>query len=245
MDNATAGMEPWKKSPMDTIVETAKKVILTPVEFYRGMPKVGGFVDPLIFLIVLGVVAGIIRAVLGLVHLGVSLSIGMALAAVVLAPIWIVVGSFIGAAILFVIWKLMGSDESFETAYRCGAYAAAISPITSVLGVIPYIGSLIGLAWGLYLVVTASVEVHKLPAKKAWMVFGIIGAVLAIMSLSAQASARKMQKGMADWQRVWGTKPAKEMTPEDAGKAAASFMKAMQEQARMEAEKAKAEAKEE
>ena len=157
----------------------------------------------------------------------------------------VLIFGFIGAAIMFVIWKLMGSDESFETAYRCGAYAAAISPITSVLGVIPYIGSLIGLAWGLYLVVTASVEVHKLPAKKAWMVFGIIGAVLAIMSLSAQASARKMQKGMADWQREWGTKPAKEMTPEDAGKAAASFMKAMQEQARMEAEKAKAEAKEE
>ncbi len=244
MDNATAGMEHQKKSPIDAIVETVKKVILAPVEFYRGMPKGGGFGDPLIFVVVLGVVSGVIQAVLSLVHLGAAGTVVMALSLIILGPVWIVVGSFIGAAILFVIWKLMGSNESFETAYRCGAYAAAITPITAVLGIIPYIGGLIGLAWGLYLVVMASVEVHKLPAKKAWLVFGIIGAVLALMSLSAQASARKMQKGMAKWQQEMGAKPAKEMTPEDAGKAAASFMKAMQEQAKMEAEKAKAEAQE-
>ena len=246
--NNDAGIETTKKSPFDTILETVKKVILDPVGFYRGMPKGGGFGDPLVFVVVLGLVSGIIQAVLSLVHLGPVGSVMMALGFIILAPIWILIGSFIGAAILFVIWKLMGSGESYETAYRCAAYAAAITPISAVAGIVPYIGGLVGLAWGLYLVVMASVEVHKLPAKKAWLVFGIIGAVLALFSLSAQASARKMQKGMAAWQQdmeQMSGKPAKDMTPEDAGKVAASFMKAMQEQAKMEAAKAKAEAEKE
>lgn len=247
MDNDTA-MNAQKKSPLENIMETVKKVILNPVEFYRGMPKVGGFVDPLVFAVVLGVVSGVIQAVLGLVHLGPAVSVMGALSAIIRMPVAVVIGGFIGAAIFFVIWKLMGSVESYETAYRCGAYAAAISPIIAVLGIVPYLGSLITFAWWLYLLVTASVEVHKLPAKKAWMVFGIIAAILALMSISAQRSARRMQAGMGAWaqemEKVSG-KPAREMTPEDAGKAAAAMMKAMQEQARMEAAKAKAEAQSE
>ena len=240
----TASANTQKKSPLDGIVETVKKVILDPAGFYRGMPKAGGFVDPLIFAVVLGVAAGLVRAVLGLVHLGGALGVGMALAAIVMTPIMVAIFGFVGAAIMFVIWKLMGSNESYETAYRCGAYACAISPITAVIGIIPFVGGLIGMAWMLFLIVTASVEVHKIPAKKAWLVFGIITAVFALASLGAQATARKAQRGMSGWQKQMekemGVKAGKDMTPEDAGKAAASFVKAMQEQAMMEAAKAKA-----
>jgi hypothetical protein len=240
--NDDAALSASKKPPLEEIMETVKKVILNPVEFYRGMPKVGGFVDPLVFAVVLGVVSGVIRAVLGLVHLGPAVSVMDALGAVIMVPVAVVIGGFIVAAILFVIWKLMESGESYETAYRCAAYAAAISPIMAVLGIIPYVGSLIGLAWGLYLVVTASVEVHKLPAQKAWMVFGILAAILALLLVNGERKAREMQRGIAGWQREYGTRSAKDMTPEEAGKAAAAMMKAMQEQAMREAAKAKAEA---
>lgn len=244
MENAT-GMESPRKSPVEDIINTVKKVILAPAEFYRGMPKVGGLVDPLIFAVALGVVSGAIQAVLGLLHLGVRVSVMAALSMIILAPIWIVIGSFIGGAILFVIWKLMGSNESFEAAYRCGAYASAISPIMALLGVIPLAGSLVGLAWMMFLLVTASVEVHKLPAKKAWLVFGIIGAVLALLSLGSYAAAKKAQRGYAGFEKAWGGKPGKDMTAEEAGQAAASFVKAMQAEAMKEAAKAKAEAEKE
>jgi len=45
-----------------------------------------------------------------------------------------------------------------------------------------------------YFIVIASIEVHKIPSKKAWFVFGIIGAILIIMNISAQYSARKFSK---------------------------------------------------
>lgn len=235
-----AALNTPKKSPMEDIVETVKKVILSPAEFYRGMPKGGGFTDPLVFAVVLGVVSGVIQAVLGLVHLGPAVSVKVALGAILMAPVMVVIGGFIGAAILFVIWKLMGSAESYETAYRCGAYAAALSPIMAVLGIIPYAGSLIGLAWGLYLMVMASVEVHKLPAQKAWLVFGILTALLAVLSVGGERKTRELQRGFEGWQREYGARSAKDMTPEEAGKAAEAMMKAMQEQAMSEAAKAKA-----
>jgi hypothetical protein len=232
-------MDAQKKSPVQGIMDAAKQVIMDPVGFYRGMAKSGGFGEPLVFAVVLGVVTGIVQAVIGLVHLGPAVSAFMALASIIVVPVMVLIFGFVGAAIVFVIWKLMGSNESYETAYRCGAYASAISPITAVASLIPVVGSLVGLGWMTYLLVMASIEVHKIPAKKAWLVFGIIAALFALMSLGAQAGARKAQRGMADFQKEMGMTPGKEMTPEEAGKAAATFMKAMQEQA------AKQQAKEE
>lgn len=229
MDNITAP-DAQKKTPIQEIIDTAKKVILNPVEFYRGMPKVGGFVDPLTFAVVMGAVLGVVQAVLGLVHLA-----PFGLSAIIVMPIGALIGGFIGSAIMFVIWKLMGSAESYETAYRCGAYTMAFTPITAVVGLIPFLGGLIVLGWMLYLVVMASVEVHKIPAKKAWLVFGIITAIFVLFILGAQATARQAVK----FQQEMGIKADKDMTPEEAGKAAgnaaAAFMKAMQEQAAKQA----------
>lgn len=234
----TPGTEQKAKALWQSILDNAIKVISNPVEFFRGMPKTGGFVDPLIFMVVMGVIGGIIRAILGVFHLGMVGSTAAALASIVLVPIGALIFGFIGAAIMFVIWKLMGSNESYETAYRCGAYASAISPITAVLGLIPFVGSLIGLVWMLFLLVTASVEVHKIAAKTAWLVFGIIAALLALMSTCGQIAARRVQKQMGSFEREFGksseemAKAMEQMSKQaaDAQKAAAAEMaKAMEE----------------
>jgi hypothetical protein len=226
----------WQK-----ILDTVVAVITKPAEFFRGMPKTGGFGDPLIFMIVMGVVAGLVRAVLGLVHLGAVLSVGMALASIVLTPILVAILGFVGAGILFLIWKLMGSQESYETSYRCMAYMSAISPITALLQAVPFVGALAGLAWGLWLVVLASVEVHKIKAQTAWLVWGILTAILALFAVGGQIAARKASRAVQEWQKQYGGKPGEEMTPEQAGRAAAAFMKAFEEQAQKEAAKTEGE----
>jgi hypothetical protein len=175
--------------------QTAIRVITAPAAFFREMPKAGGFVEPLIFALVLGCLAGIIRAVLTMTMYFSTVGM-MALTSIVLMPIFIVIGCFIGAAILFVIWKLMGSQESFETAFRCAAYMSAISPITAVLGVIPWIGAVLGMLLSLYYVVMASVEVHGIPAKKAWIVFGSIIALLCLVSMCTQYAVKKATRNM-------------------------------------------------
>ena len=88
------------------------------------MPKSGGFVEPLVFMVSMGVVSGVIQSVLALVGLSFAASFAMAIASIIIVPIMTGIFGFVGGAILFVIWKIMGSEQSFETAYRCGAYAA-------------------------------------------------------------------------------------------------------------------------
>lgn len=218
-------------TPLAKILETAKAVITNPVAFFRSMPKSGGLVEPLLFVVAVAVVTGLIQAVFGLFHLRPVVSAITAIGAIVLAPIFAVIGSFIGAAILFIIWKLMGSKESYETAYRSVAFMSAIQPITTVLGLIPYVGFLVGAVWGLYLVVTASVEVHGIKAKTAWLVFGIITAVFALINITAQIKARRFVRSMEEFSRSMGGESGAEMTPEQAGQQAAVFLKAFQEEA--------------
>ncbi len=118
----------------------------------------------------------------------------MGAASIILLPLVIGIFGFVGAAILFIIWKIMGSQEPYETAYRCAAYISALTPITSLIGLIPYIGGAIGIALATYFIVIASIEVHKIPSQKAWLVFGIIGAILVILSFSGELASRRIAR---------------------------------------------------
>ena len=159
--------------------------------------------EPLIFVIVIAIVNGLLQSLGFFIGVHPTFGAGMALASIVIIPLFAVIGSFIGAGILYVIWKLMGSTQNFETAYRCLAYAYAITPVVTLLGFVPYLG-LIGLVWMLYLLVVASVEVHGIAAKTAWIVFGILTALLALFQISAYQAARQMGQSNEAMQRNMG-----------------------------------------
>lgn len=213
-------MPPILKQVLDTFVS----VLTTPKDFFRTMPKTGGFKDPLIFMVIVSIAAGILQAAVALFGLGMAASIGMAFASIILIPILMAVFSFVGAAILFVIWKVMGSNESYETAYRCGAYASAVMPITALLNTIPYLGVILGMAWTLYLMVTASVEIHGLEEKSAWIVFGIVFGLMALMSSCSQYAGRKMEEKVGAFQER-----VEDMSPEEAGRAVGEFLKGLEQ----------------
>jgi hypothetical protein len=189
-----------KSIDLASMQKTAMSVLTSPSAFFREMPKTGGFVEPLIFMVIMGIISGLIQTVFSLVGLNIAAGMAMGVASIILFPIVIAIGGFIGAAILFAIWKLLGSKESYETAYRCGAYISVLMPIITVLGIIPYLGSVVGIALYIYFLVIASVEVHKIPSQKAWLVFGIIGAILIILNIRAQITARKFTKEASKFQ---------------------------------------------
>ena len=176
--------------------QTAVQVVTAPAEFFKKMPKTGGFLEPLVFAVIMGFIAGIIRAILSLFGVGYGAGYGGGMMSgfgvIIVMPIAAAVGSFIGGAILFVIWKLMGSREEYETSYRCGAYLMALAPITAIISIIPYAGGLINMAIYIFYIVAASTQVHNIPSQKAWMVFGIIGIVFALLGLKAEYTARHM-----------------------------------------------------
>ncbi|MEJ2346411.1 MAG: YIP1 family protein [Gammaproteobacteria bacterium] len=175
------------------IVKTFLAVVTGPSEFFAQMPRTGGYAEPLVFMVAMGVAAGLVRALLGMFGLIHGLSFLMAFAAIFIAPILIVIFGFVGAALLFVVWKLMGSERDFETAYRCTAYAGGISPVAQLLMVIPYLGIVLALAWWALILVLASTQVHQIRQATAATVFGAIAALLAVMGLGAQFAAHRME----------------------------------------------------
>jgi type VI protein secretion system component VasK len=103
-------------------------------------------------------------------------------------------------------------------------------PIITILGIIPYLGSIIGIALYIYFLVIASVEVHKIPSQKAWLVFGIIGAILVILNISAQMSARKFSRKAGKLQeRMEETSKAMKKQTEDIQKQAEEMLKQAEE----------------
>ncbi len=226
-DNPRGGVADEIKKGLPSIPATIKQIITDPVEFYKQMPKSGGFVTPLVFMVLMGVAGGVVQAVLGIIGLSPAGSVF----SIIFIPAFVAIFGFVGAAILFIIWKLMGSQESYETAYRCGAYAGAIVPVTTLLSPIPYLGPIIGIVWTTYLLVVASMEVHSLPSKLAWTVFGALCVFFSIVFLSTNYAGRQMTKNMDSWQKGMERKMGdmEEMTPEEAGKALGDFMKGLKE----------------
>lgn len=171
------------------ILGDALAVITSPRQFYQRMEKTGGFGQPLVFLIVLGVLSGLVQGGESLVGLRPGGAV-IAAAVVVATPIIVAIFGFVAAGIVFVIWKVMGSQEPYETAYRCLAYSSAVAPINGVLGLIPFAGPALGFVWSTVLIVIASEEVHKVRPAVARVVFGGLCAVLIAMSLVGQLVGR-------------------------------------------------------
>jgi hypothetical protein len=202
--------------------QTAIKVITAPTEFFRTMPKTGGFFEPLVFMAIMGAIGGLIAAVASFMGLGMGMGGAQGLLAIIMVPLFVAIGGFIGAAILFVIWKLLGSQQDYEVAYRCCAYLAALMPITTVLGLIPYAGAAASIALMTFYLVIASTEVHGIAAQKAWITFGIIGAILLILSIKGQYTARQYLSGADEYRRAADEAMKKQA---DAWKKAAESMK--------------------
>ncbi|WP_447969903.1 YIP1 family protein [Nitrospira sp. M1] len=185
---------PQENPPLATaILQDVRTILTNPAGFYRRMPKAGGFGDPVTFVLVIAVVTAVAMAVFSLFGLGtVGEAMAVGFGGIIFLPIMALALSFLGAGIVFVVWKIIGSQEPFEVAYRCMAYASALYPISIVASMIPYLGSILGIAWWTYLMIVATTEVHRLPQKTAYVVFGILGVFFITTNLSSEIVVRRM-----------------------------------------------------
>ncbi len=227
-----AEIEPAAGNGFDigVLIEEAKQVLTNPTGFYRGMNKTGGLQRPLIFVVVMALALAIVMTILSFLGLGRIGAMAMGVGSLIFLPIAALIGSFIAAAILYVIWKLMGSEETYETSYRCVAYAAAIYPITGIVGAVPYLGSIIGMAWAMYLMAVASVEVHGRKQQNAYAVFGILGAILIMANVNGERQARQMRAQFEGLGETLGEsfEGLEDMTPEEAGQALGEFLRGLE-----------------
>ena len=215
-----------EKFDINVVIDNARRVLTNPAGYYRDMAKSGGFANPVIFVAVMAAVMGLITAILSLFSSPVGL-FAAGFAAVIIMPIAAVIGSFIGAAILFVIWKLMGSEENYETAYRCLSAATAIYPVMAVISIIPYLGTIVGVIWGTYLIIVASEIVHGRDRKTATIVFGILAVLMLIANIGSEHASRQLSEKADDMEKMF--EDYSKLPPEEQGKKMGEFLKGLEE----------------
>jgi len=222
------------------VIDDAMLVITQPREFYRNMRKTGGFAEPCIYLLVMAALGGVLATVLSMLGLNQVGSMSIGLVSIIVFPIMALIGSFIGALIMFVIWKLMGSEHNYEVAYRSIAYTGAIYPAVMLFSLVPYLGTIAGVCWGMYLMYIATVQVHGVAEKTAQLGIGIITFLLLMIQLSAEHTSRNLQATMESLGHDMESSAEelgkaieaiadKDMTSEEAGRAMGEFFKGLSE----------------
>src|SRR5215216_4614256 len=175
-----AGDEFRYTDPVQSFISTVQRVVLQPVEFFRGILRQGDLINPLIFAIICYEVAAILGGLLSLVGFSGSRGFGAFIISIILAPIFAAIGLFIGARILhLLVMLIVGSRNSgFEGTFRVGAYAS----VTSLVSWIPIIG-LIASLYGIYLAIVGIREVHNTTTGRAAIVVIIPAVVVFLLIL--------------------------------------------------------------
>jgi len=171
------------------LIDLAIQLIAKPVDFFKTMPKSGGLLDPLLYVVMTALLGVVLSTIESFLTRGAGVhDLGMLAIWLIIVPVIAAILSFFVAAICFAIWTFTGSNESYETSYRCLAYMHVLMPITILLSFVPYLG-LLGIAWWLYLMVIATREVHKISVNPALLIFGIIAALSGLVYCSSVSSA--------------------------------------------------------
>lgn len=175
------------QDPVNSFISTVRALVLDPVAFFRGIPRQGSVVNPLLFVVVCALVSGILSGIMGFL---VSLSsrsqdFGGALAnligGIILAPIGALIALFIASGVfhLFVLLLVRPRNAGFEATLRVVSY----SSVTRLISWIPIIGWIVGFVWGIVLWIFGIREVHATTTGKAALVVLIPVVVLLILGL--------------------------------------------------------------
>lgn len=156
-----------------------KEVMLRPSDFYRRMPKTGGYAEPLIFAAISFIIYGLLTALLaalfgrgmymggmydgmyggmynGMYGTG-EFSLFAILMIVIVTPIAGIISLLIEAVIFYILFKIVGGAGNYEGTLRLLSYATAVL----LLSWIPFIGWFMGL-YGIYLYIVGGTYVHNI-----------------------------------------------------------------------------------
>ena len=178
------------------VVSSFIDVVFRPGSFYSTMSRRGGFGEPISFFLIFSSI-GLLINIIGTSLMFGNPSLSYVPVLFVALEAGLFVGSFVAALLLHIVWKALGSRESYETSYRVFAYSAAISPFTSIIAFIPDVGIAIAMVWVFILLIIASSRVHNVKQSVAFAVWGIVGALMIVLTLSYELGYKKTFSMMA------------------------------------------------
>ena len=170
------------------LLVTLQGSMLGPSQFFRTMRRDRGFLDPLVYAMIVGSLSIVLSVIWELALSTVRnplldaasseqfFKVGPVLygLTVILSPIVVTILVFISSAILhLVLLVLGGANHGFQTSFRVVCYSQG----AGVLNLVPFLGAFVGSVWNLVLLATGLRESHQAPAWKSVLaVLGLLAA---------------------------------------------------------------------
>jgi hypothetical protein len=167
--SASEGLQDW----FGELFGQALDVVWRPSEFFASSTDDGGLGRPTVFALVMGAIAGV---------LGFVLRVLPGFGAVFSTPLAAFTCSVVGAFVIHVLAMVAGGRGSLEGSYRLAAYLMVFFPLIVVSAVLPYLEVAMA-GWGLYVLLMGVVPIHRLDERRAWSVFGTVGALALLVLL--------------------------------------------------------------
>ncbi len=196
---------PWEDQEhlgfIQGISETIRGSLFAPKDFFSGLPRHGGFLNPLLYGLIVGTVGSMVGYLWSIgfgtlvgstTHLSRWATIGLG----VLTPLLVFMGLIVAAGLLHVsLFLVGGANEDFEATFRVVCYSTSADLFT----VFPLIGGLIGLIWKIYITVVGLREVHGISTARSVLAFALpslvcCGLVLGGIVLVAMVAGSSLSK---------------------------------------------------
>lgn len=163
---------PWEDMErlgfLKAFLTTLREVLFSPTRFYRRMPTSRGFMNPMIFALILGVLGGVLGLLWQQTFItrpvqfpgGAIILVGITIA----LPLFVLVALFIGSAITHLCLMVAGGNRrGFEATFRVIAYSWA----TQVFTLVPLVGGFIIPMYALVLEIIGLRESHGIGSGRA------------------------------------------------------------------------------
>jgi hypothetical protein len=144
------------------ISQTVRQSLFSPKEFFAGLPRHGGLLNPLFYALIVGTVGSMVGYLWSIafstsVGSAMSLSRGATVGLAFLIPLLVFMGLVVAAGLLHVsLFLVGGANEDFEATFRVVCYSTS----ADLFAVFPLIGGFIGLIWKIYITVIGVREAH-------------------------------------------------------------------------------------
>lgn len=151
------------------ILQTLKGSLFSPKAFFERLPRDGGFVNPLLFALIIETLGSLLGYLWSFsvdhTWLGMGKISGyLAVLLVLLVPFFVFLGIVVWTALLHLsLFLVGGASRGFEATFRVVCYSSG----PELLNVVPFVGSFAGIVWKICLAVIGLREVHETSTGRA------------------------------------------------------------------------------
>jgi hypothetical protein len=196
-----------EKIDLNRIIRESGDTLLNPKSYFSSIPLTGGLAEPVIKVVIYGVIAGIFAflwSLMGISAMGGTGFLGGAISimALVWAIVFSIVGLFAGSVIMLVISAICGGSTDFEANLRVTASLAILYPIRSIFsffyGINLTLGSLVWVVIALYAIYLMYLAIkHALKGKESTA--RIVALVLVVLVVIGFFTGRRASKMVRDY----------------------------------------------